>query len=169
MPTKTTKSPTKAKTPKKEPAPAPQEALEETYNADGEISDAPAAEAKKATPESQAESPADRLKGLEDKFIRLRAEYDNFMKRTAREKYQLAAFGGESVVRAVLPVLDDLQRLIDHAREAKSGSDEALLTGAEMWGRESRPEFSRFAIICRIVAELKGTRDTVLTLPEATG
>ena len=144
MPTKTTKSPTKAKTPKKEPAKPPQEALDETYNADGEIDDAiaqsevgeisgaPAADVKKAAAESQTESPADRLKELEDKFIRLRAEYDNFMKRTAREKYQLAAFGGQSVVRAVLPVLDDLQRLIDHAREAKSGSDDALLTGAEM-------------------------------------
>ena len=130
MATKTTKLPAKAKKPKKEPAGAQQEALDKTYNAEGEIGDAPAK--SEGNDISTAPAADARLKGLEDKFIRLRAEYDNFMKRTAREKYQLAAYGGESVVLAVLPVLDDLQRFIDHAREGTSGSDDALLTGAEM-------------------------------------
>jgi molecular chaperone GrpE len=48
-----------------------------------------------------------------DKYMRLSAEFDNFRKRTLKEKMDLIAFGGEDVIVAVLPVLDDFERAIE--------------------------------------------------------
>ncbi len=48
-----------------------------------------------------------------DKFVRLSAEYDNYRKRTFKEKLDLIAAGGEDVVRSMLDVLDDMDRALE--------------------------------------------------------
>jgi molecular chaperone GrpE len=48
-----------------------------------------------------------------DKFVRLSAEYDNYRKRTFKEKMDIIAAGGEDVVRAMLDVLDDMDRALE--------------------------------------------------------
>ncbi|MGD1018970.1 MAG: nucleotide exchange factor GrpE [Verrucomicrobiia bacterium] len=60
-----------------------------------------------------------------DKFLRAAAELDNYRKRIAREKEELARFTSERVVAALLPVLDNLERAIDAAQ--KHGVDNASL------------------------------------------
>ncbi|MFI3292419.1 MAG: nucleotide exchange factor GrpE [Rikenellaceae bacterium] len=45
-----------------------------------------------------------------DKFMRLQAEFDNYRKRTLKEKMDLVQNGGSDVLKAVLPVMDDMQR-----------------------------------------------------------
>ncbi len=45
-----------------------------------------------------------------DKFMRLQAEFDNYRKRTLKEKMELVQSGGADVLKAVLPVIDDMQR-----------------------------------------------------------
>ena len=47
-----------------------------------------------------------------DKFLRLYSEFDNFRKRTAKEKIELIQSGGEDVFKSVLPILDDFERAI---------------------------------------------------------
>ena len=47
-----------------------------------------------------------------DKFLRLSAEYENFRKRTAKEKLEIIAAGGEEIVRSMLEVLDDMDRAL---------------------------------------------------------
>ncbi len=47
-----------------------------------------------------------------DKFLRLYSEFDNFRKRTAKEKIELIQSGGEDVFKVVLPILDDFERAI---------------------------------------------------------
>ncbi len=49
---------------------------------------------------------------VHDKHIRLFAEFDNFRKRTAKERLDLMQFAGENTLKAVLPVLDDMDRAI---------------------------------------------------------
>ena len=49
---------------------------------------------------------------LNDKYIRLYSEFDNFRKRTAKEKIELIQSGGEDIFKSVLPVLDDFERAI---------------------------------------------------------
>ncbi|SHE96089.1 molecular chaperone GrpE [Mariniphaga anaerophila] len=54
----------------------------------------------------------EKLKDLSDKHLRLQAEFDNFRKRTLREKTDLIKSGGESVLTGILPVVDDFERAI---------------------------------------------------------
>jgi molecular chaperone GrpE len=49
---------------------------------------------------------------LHDRLMRLAAEFENFRRRTERERQELAEFAGAEAVRAVLPVLDDFERAL---------------------------------------------------------
>ena len=49
---------------------------------------------------------------LKDKWMRLGAEFDNFRKRTAKERIELIQFAGESTIKNMLPVVDDMERAI---------------------------------------------------------
>lgn len=55
---------------------------------------------------------ADDCKEWQDKYMRLSAEFDNFRKRTLKEKMELVASGGEDVIKAIIPVVDDFERAI---------------------------------------------------------
>jgi molecular chaperone GrpE len=54
---------------------------------------------------------------LSEKHLRLQAEFDNFRRRTLREKAELIKSGGESVLMGILPVIDDFERAIDSMEE----------------------------------------------------
>ena len=49
---------------------------------------------------------------LNQRVLRLAAEFDNFRKRTDREKSEMAEYGAEGAVRAMLPILDDFERAV---------------------------------------------------------
>ncbi|HMC97530.1 MAG TPA: nucleotide exchange factor GrpE [Flavobacteriales bacterium] len=49
---------------------------------------------------------------LKDKWLRLNAEFDNFRKRTAKERLELMQFAGENTLKNIIPVLDDMERAI---------------------------------------------------------
>ncbi len=65
-----------------------------------------------------------------DKFLRLQAEFDNYRKRTLKEKMELVESGGQDVLKSVLPVVDDVQRAVDAMQ--KSDDVEALRRGVEL-------------------------------------
>lgn len=68
------------------------------------------------TPEEKAKAEAVEWK---DKYIRLFAEFDNYKKRTMKEKAELILNGGEKTITALLPVLDDFERaLADKGEDA---------------------------------------------------
>ncbi len=52
------------------------------------------------------------LAEIKDKHIRLQAEFDNFRKRTLKEKMELMKSGGETVLLNILPVIDDFERAL---------------------------------------------------------
>ena len=54
-----------------------------------------------------------------DKYLRLSAEFDNFRKRTLREKMDLISSGGEDVLKSMLPLMDDMDRAVKAAEEAR--------------------------------------------------
>lgn len=66
----------------------------------------------------------------QDKFMRLQAEFDNYRKRTLREKMELVETGGRDVLLAMLPVRDDVQRAVDAMQ--KSDDLEALRAGVTL-------------------------------------
>lgn len=65
-----------------------------------------------------------------DKYLRLQAEFDNFRKRTIREKMDLIQSGGSDVLKAILPILDDMQRAT--AASEKSDDINALREGERL-------------------------------------
>jgi len=58
------------------------------------------------------------LDEAKDKYIRLSAEFDNYRKRTQREKMDLIKYGSEDVMKAILPLVDDFERAIKHSQTA---------------------------------------------------
>lgn len=80
---------------------------------------------------AQPLSDADRIKELEealaakglesaanwDKYLRERADLENYRKRVQKEKEEILKYGNEQIVLEVLPALDNLERAIDHASE----------------------------------------------------
>jgi len=57
---------------------------------------------------------SDELAKIKDAYVRLMAEYDNFRKRTIKEKTDLIKNGGEKVLIGLLPVVDDFQRALEN-------------------------------------------------------
>jgi molecular chaperone GrpE len=68
--------------------------------------------------------------GWKDKYVRLQAEFDNYRKRTLKEKMDLVATGGEDVIKSLLGVMDDLDRALNAVRTATDV--DALRAGVEM-------------------------------------
>ncbi|MDR0754349.1 MAG: nucleotide exchange factor GrpE [Prevotellaceae bacterium] len=60
----------------------------------------------------------EKLAEVNDKYLRLSAEFDNYRKRTAREKLEILRNGGEEIIKGLLPVLDDFDRCIDSMETA---------------------------------------------------
>ena len=59
-----------------------------------------------------SENLAAEVKEWQDKYLRLSAEFDNYRKRTLKEKMDLIASGGEDVIKSMLAVLDDMGRAV---------------------------------------------------------
>lgn len=58
------------------------------------------------------------LEDYKDKYLRLSAEFDNYRKRTMKEKAELIKNGGEKAISAILPILDDLERALQNMQKA---------------------------------------------------
>ncbi|MBQ4632502.1 MAG: nucleotide exchange factor GrpE [Prevotella sp.] len=70
------------------------------------------------------------LDALRDKYLRSVAEFDNYRKRTLKEKAELILNGAEKTVLAILPVLDDMERAIENG--AKTDDASVLKEGMEL-------------------------------------
>jgi molecular chaperone GrpE len=79
-----------------------------------------------------------------DKWLRLRAEMENFKKRMQKEKADLLKFGSEDLLKALLPILDNLNRAIDQGKN--SNEDSPLLTGVEMIQKDFLGTLERFGV-----------------------
>ena len=62
---------------------------------------------------------AEAVKEWQDKYLRLSAEFDNYRKRTLKEKMELVATGGEDVIKSLLGVMDDIDRALAAMETAK--------------------------------------------------
>ena len=69
---------------------------------------------EKVDPTAKAQQEAEQWK---DKYIRLVAEFDNYKKRTLKEKSELIINGSEKTINAVLPILDDFERALSDNTE----------------------------------------------------
>ena len=90
------------------------------------------AEDEKGADAEKQEDPLEKankeIADLKDKYLRTLAEFDNYKKRTLKEKAELILNGSEKTVKAVLPVLDDFER----ALKDKSDDPKAIKDGVQM-------------------------------------
>ena len=70
------------------------------------------------------------LEEQKDKYFRLAAEFDNYRKRTLKEKAELIKNGGAKAIESILPVLDDLERAL--ANMQKADDVQAMYEGIEL-------------------------------------
>ncbi len=161
----------------KKPDETMEEAVEETMEAQEEETVAEAAEETVETAETEAEASEDAKEGkgffkkkekkdkrdeqiaeLNDKVLRQMAEFENFRKRTEKEKAAMFEIGAKSIVEKLLPVIDNFERgLATVSEEEKNGAfaqgidkiykqlltelAEAGVTPIEAVGKEFNPDF----------------------------
>ncbi len=109
--------------------------IHEASNADSNIEERTAedsasqdSEVKKLRQELDAK--CEEVKVNYDRFVRQVAELENFKKRATREKDEAVRFANESLVRDLLPVIDNLERAVAHAQGG--GNGKPLVEGVEM-------------------------------------
>ena len=86
--------------------------------------------AEAATEPTELEKAVAEAAEWKDKFVRLQAEFDNYRKRTLREKMELVETGGKDVLLAMLPVRDDVERAV--AAMKKTDDLESVRQGVVM-------------------------------------
>ncbi len=101
----------------------------EAGGADGGSVDAADAAGDAAPGDELLRAAQEKAAALQDRYARLQAEWDNFRKRTNAERDSERVRAAESLVKDLLPVLDDLERALKHARE--SGEGGTLADGVE--------------------------------------
>ena len=96
----------------------------EATGAENEESADKESEAEEKDPLVKAQEEVEELK---DKWLRSVAEFENYRKRTLKERAELILNGGEKVITAILPILDDMERAIENG--AKTDDPEVLREG----------------------------------------
>jgi len=56
----------------------------------------------------------EKLAEMQDKYLRLSAEFDNYRKRTLKEKMDISKYAGEEIMKDILPIIDDFDRALKH-------------------------------------------------------
>ena len=121
-----------------------EEILEEQAGPECEPQTDPACEPQTDTPAGEPEpeeAPAQEQLVPREQFLRLAAEYDNYRKRTAKEKESLWAGAKADTVQAFLPVYDNLERALK-----QDTADEAYKKGVEMTMNQLREVFAKLGI-----------------------
>ena len=56
----------------------------------------------------------EKLAEMQDRYLRLSAEFDNYRKRTLKEKMDISKYAGEDILKNILPFMDDFERALKH-------------------------------------------------------
>ena len=72
------------------------------------------------------------LAEIKDKYLRLAAEFDNFKRRTLKERQDLLNYGNENLIKELLPTVDNLERALGHARQGEEVNADNLSEGVEL-------------------------------------
>ena len=80
--------------------------------------------------QKELEEANEKITILEDKYLRQVAEFDNYRKRTIKEKAELIKNGGERAIESILPVLDDFERALSNMAKDENAAE--IMTGVEL-------------------------------------
>lgn len=80
--------------------------------------------------EKRVEEAESKAAEASDKYVRMAAEFDNFRRRTAKERIELISTAGEDVIKGLLPILDDCERALQVLRQSSDSA--AAIEGTEL-------------------------------------
>jgi molecular chaperone GrpE len=83
------------------------------------------------------------IEDLNNKYLRLYAEFENYKKRVNKDKEELVKYGNESLLYALLPAIDNLELALKHAR---NDSNSGLVQGVEMTLKELQRTLEKFGL-----------------------
>lgn len=110
-----------------------EEVLNESSIEEGEVD----SEENEVEEEKKEPTAEEKLAELQDRYLRLSAEYDNFRKRTLKEKIDLQKSGNENLLNALLPVADDFDRamgVVDDAKDIEAVKEGMKLISGKFTG-----------------------------------
>lgn len=81
---------------------------------------------------------------LNDKYLRLAAEFDNYKRLSQRDQRDQIRFGNEQLLKELLPVVDNMERAIKAARA--NGGDSALVQGVELTLKQLSAVLAKFGV-----------------------
>jgi molecular chaperone GrpE len=85
---------------------------------------------------------------LRDRYLRLAADFDNFRRRSLKERQDLHNYANENLVKELLPIVDNLERAVDHGRkEEQRGNSDNLLQGIELTYRSLMQLLTRHGVV----------------------
>ncbi len=111
---------------------------------DADATAAETADSASSISEQQPQSLEEEIKAAQDRYLRLAAEFENYKKRAQKDQAEYAKYANERLLRELLPVLDNLQRALQHAQQ--SGSTNGLIEGVELTCKQYLEVLSRFGV-----------------------
>ena len=117
----------------------------ENYQSISELDDHPSS-ASSSMEELQGtlKSKADELQALQDKYLRLVAEFDNYKKLIQRDRSESSKFANENLLRDLLPIIDNLERAVKAARDAST--TDGLIRGVELTLKQFNELLGKFGV-----------------------
>jgi molecular chaperone GrpE len=120
---------------------APEQPVEQAPEASEEEADSAPAE---LSPEQRAEQLVKENEELQDKFVRLMADFDNYKKRASKEKSDVIQFGNEGLLKDILPIIDNIERLLTYSYG--EGSWKSFQKGVELVLAESNKTLAKYGV-----------------------
>lgn len=87
---------------------------------------------------------ADEVRGLQDKHLRLAAEFENYKRLTQRDHREFARFANENILRELLPIVDNLERAIQSVKT--SAGRDGLVQGIELTLKQFQETLKKFGV-----------------------
>jgi molecular chaperone GrpE len=100
----------------------------------------------KEGPDSTGTEPdsLEEIKALQDKYLRLAAEFDNYKRLSLREQRDSARFANESLLKELLPILDNLERAVRSSKEKQRR--DGLIQGVELTLKQFMETLAKFGV-----------------------
>lgn len=132
---------------KTEEIPVEEDPAEESQEASAEVDEAATSEGSEDVKDSDEEDPKDKkIAELNDKVVRQMAEFDNFRKRTEKEKSEMFTNGEKTVIEVILPVIDNFERALGMAAEDEEKKDDPFIEGMDKVYKQLMDELEKLGV-----------------------
>ena len=118
---------------------------EDTEEGDDSVDEETEVSYREPTLEERAADAESKYKEMQDRYLRLNAEFDNYKKRMMRENSDRLKYFNMELIKELLPSVDNLERAISHAGDENSDL-ESMIEGLQMVYKGMQEAFSKFGV-----------------------